>query len=67
MIPTHDLTRTLVNDRRIRFEQAAARRSLLATLRHRLARPTPVVEVAVAAPAPIVLGRTPSTIEHRAA
>jgi hypothetical protein len=61
------MTRTLIADRQRRYERTATRRRVLRSLRQRLVRSTPVVEVAVAAQAPIVLGRTPSPIERRAA
>lgn len=73
MIPTHELARTLVVDRQIRYERAARRHRLVAAVRQRLARTTTPATPAVpagdgaAAQAPTVLGRTPSTVARRAA
>lgn len=67
MYSTHDLARTVVRDRQVRYERAASTRRLLGTLRRRFDRPTVTAEQAGAASVPIALGRTPNAIEHRAA
>lgn len=72
MFHYHDLSTTLVADRRSRLEGTAGRRHVLNILglrnhRRRSDRPTTVAEQAGAATVPIALGRTPNAIEHRAA
>ena len=67
MFQPHEVSRTIFDDRRSRFEQAAGRRRLLHTLRHHVSRSTTADDAVGAARQPITLGRTPSVIARRAA